>query len=80
MIVPKDVTPCSPVNALTFQGHLHSPLATAIMEADGSYKTLQLTTEQHGIISSLFLNVTQRRLLVSYRRFGTIYCPIVMGQ
>jgi hypothetical protein len=39
IILPKDVMPCSPVNALSFQRNLHSPLATVIMEADGSSET-----------------------------------------
>jgi len=39
IIVPKDVMPCSPVNVLSFQRHLHSPLATVKMEADGLSET-----------------------------------------
>jgi len=29
---------------------------------------------RRGVRASIFWNVTQRRLVVSYRRFGTTYC------
>lgn len=72
IIVPKDVTPCIPVNALSFHRHLHSALATVIREVDGSSEASEciFRTTENKIFAHLECYTAS---IVSYRRFGTIY-------